>query len=58
LGALIQGKPYSKAQGKVVELPGGAQAGTSKDISNIGGWELLDNNQVPRRLFVLADAVV
>jgi hypothetical protein len=59
LGALFQGTPYSAKQGKVVELPGGAQASTSKDISNIGGWDLLDNNQVkffsppPGHLFVI-----
>ena len=48
MGASLQGTPYSASQGKVVELPGGehARSSGSKDISNIGGWELLDNNQV------------
>ena len=36
-------------QKKVVELPGGQQATTSKDISNVGGWDVLDNNQVSGR---------
>jgi uncharacterized membrane protein len=46
LGALFQATPYSKVQKKVVELPGGQQARTSKDILNVGGWDVLDNNQV------------
>ena len=36
-------------QKKVVKLPGGQQATTSKDISNVGGWDVLDNNQVSGR---------
>jgi hypothetical protein len=43
---LFQATPFSKAQKKVVELPGGKQAATSKDVSYIGGWDILDNNQV------------
>ena len=31
---------------KVVELPGGKQAPVSKDVLNIGGSDILDNNQV------------
>lgn len=46
LGALFQATPYSKLQKKVVELPGGQQARTSNDILNVGGWDVLDNNQV------------
>ena len=43
---MFQATPYSKSQKKVVELPGGEQAQTSGAISNIGGWNILDNNQV------------
>lgn len=38
---------------KVVELPGGQQAVASKDISHIGGWDILDNNQVFLVIFML-----
>lgn len=46
LGALLQATPYSKLEKKVVELPGGRQAVESKNIIHIGGWDILDNNQV------------
>jgi len=42
----VQATPYSKREKKVVELPGGQQATTSGEIKNIGGWDILDNNQV------------
>ena len=43
---MFQVTPYSKGQNKVVELPGGRQASVSNDVSYIGGWNILDNNQV------------
>jgi len=46
LGALFQATPYAVKENKVVELPGGKQAAVSTEISYIGGWNLLDNNQV------------
>ena len=46
LGAVLQATPYSNVHKKVVELPGGEQATTSNYISNVGGWNVLDNNQV------------
>ena len=46
LGALVQATPYSKVEKKVVELPGGRQARPSPDVLNIGGSDILDNNQV------------
>jgi hypothetical protein len=46
LGAVLQATPYSKLEKKVVELPGGEQAIPSANITYIGGWDILDNNQV------------
>jgi uncharacterized membrane protein len=46
LGALLQATPFSKEEKKVVELPGGLNPQASKSISYIGGWDVLDNNQV------------
>ena len=38
--------PYSEDEKKVVELPGAKNPAPSAEISNIGGWDVLDNNQV------------
>ena len=43
---MLQATPYSKLEKKVVELPGGEQAVESDNITHIGGWDILDNNQV------------
>ena len=51
----MQATPFSKAQNKVVELPGGEQASPSKEIANIGGWDILDNNQVNMSMAKLND---
>jgi len=46
LGALLQATPFSKEEKKVVEVPGGEKPASSANIANIGGWDVLDNNQV------------
>jgi hypothetical protein len=54
---LLQATPYSKLEKKVVELPGGEQAVESTNITHIGGWDILDNNQVyllPLQLLVMS----
>jgi hypothetical protein len=42
----VQATPFSKEEKKVIEVGGAGKVATSAKISNIGGWDILDNNQV------------